>query len=79
MIRVETNLLDYFKRSSELRRNWKYVEARLSGVGPWTLPEGRQDDASRPGQPGCHRPSAAHAESLPGVDKTMSFVDFLKE
>lgn len=81
MIRVETNLLDYFKRSSELRQELEYVEARLSGVGTVDVSlKADRDDAFRdPANLAVIDRVQRHAETLPGVDKTMSFVDFLKD
>jgi len=81
MIRVETNLLDYFKASSELRQELAFVESHLSGVGTVDISlKADQADAFRnPARLAVIERLQRRAETLPGVDKTMSFVDFLKD
>lgn len=80
-IKVETNLLEYFKPSSTLRQELEYVESRLSGVGTVDISlkaQGR--DAFRdPANLAVIERVQSLAESLPGVDRTISFVDFLKD
>lgn len=80
-VKVETNLLDYFKQSSELRQELKYVETRLSGVGTVDISlKADQPDAFRdPANLAVLDRLQRRAETLTGVDKTMSFVDFLKD
>lgn len=80
-IKVETNLLDYFKQSSELRQELTYVESRLSGVGTVdiSLRAERTDAFREPANLEVIERLQRHAETLPGVDKSMSFVDFLKD
>jgi hypothetical protein len=81
LVRVETNLLDYFKRSSELRRELAYVESRLSGVGTVdiSLKADRADAFRDPANLAVIDGLQRYAESLDGVDRSMSFVDFLKD
>jgi predicted RND superfamily exporter protein len=80
-IKVETNLLEFFKSSTPLRQDLAYVESRLSGVGSL-------DISIKAHAPDAFRDPAAlrvvervqdHARTLAGVDRTMSFVDFLKD
>jgi uncharacterized protein len=80
-IKVETNLLEYFKPSSELRQELDYVESRLSGVGTVDISlKAQARDAFRdPKNLAVIERVQSFAETLPGVDRTISFVDFLKD
>lgn len=80
-IKVETNLLEYFKPSSTLRQELEYVESRLSGVGTVDISlKAQERDAFRdPANLAVIERVQSMAESLPGVDRTISFVDFLKD
>ncbi|PKN36216.1 MAG: RND transporter, partial [Deltaproteobacteria bacterium HGW-Deltaproteobacteria-20] len=80
-IRVETNLLEYFKPSSPLRQELAYVEPRLSGVGTVdiSVKAGERDALRDPARLAMIERLQAFALTLPGVDRTMSFVDFLKD
>jgi hypothetical protein len=80
-ISVETNLLEFFKESTPLRQDLHFVETRLSGVGSVDI------SLKSPERDGFKEPAAlnvidnvqAYALTLPGVDRTMSFGDFLKD
>jgi len=80
-IRVETNLLEFFKSTTPLRRDLDFVESRLSGVGSVdiSLKAGAPDAFRDPANLRTIETLQTHAESLGGVDRTMSFVDFLKD
>lgn len=80
-IRVETNLLEYFKQSSPIRQELEYVEKRLSGVGSVdiSLKATGRDAFLNPAKLEVIDQLQAFAETLPGVDRTMSFVDFMKD
>jgi predicted RND superfamily exporter protein len=80
-IKVETNLLEYFKPSSELRQELEYVESRLSGVGTVDISlKAQERDAFRdPKNLAVVERVQSLAETLTGVDRTISFVDFLKD
>lgn len=80
-IKVETNLLEYFKPSSTLRQELEYVESRLSGVGTVDISlKAQERDAFRdPANLAVIERVQSMAENLPGVDRTISFVDFLKD
>lgn len=80
-IQVETNLLDYFKRSSPIRQELEYVEKRLSGVGSVDISLMAQEtDAFRdPAKLAVIDRLQAYAETLPGVDRTISLADFMKD
>ncbi len=80
-IRVETNLLEYFKTSSPLRQELSYIEPRLSGVGSIdiSVKAGERDALRDPAKLAVIERLQEFALTLPGVDRTMSFVDFLKD
>ena len=80
-IKVETNLLEYFKRSSPIRQELEYIERRLSGVGSVdiSLKAKERDAFLNPAELELIERLQAYAEAIPGVDRTMSFVDFLKD
>lgn len=80
-IRVETNLLEYFKPSSPLRQELSYIEPRLSGVGTVdiSVKAGERDALRDPTKLAVIDRLQTFALTLPGVDRTMSFVDFLKD
>jgi predicted RND superfamily exporter protein len=80
-IRVETNLLEYFKPSSPLRQELSYIEPRLSGVGTVdiSVEAGERDALRDPAKLAVIDRLQVFALTLPGVDRTMSFVDFLKD
>lgn len=80
-IKVETNLLEFFKASTSFRQELSYIEDHLSGVGSVDISlKGPQRDTFRdPGKLALIEAIQTHAETLPGVDRTMSVVDFLKD
>ncbi|SMP63019.1 hypothetical protein SAMN06295888_11092 [Desulfonatronum zhilinae] len=80
-IQVETNLLEYFKYSSPIRQSLDFVETRLSGVGTVDVSLKSRDTEAflNPRNLVVIETIQHFAETLPHVDKTMSFVDFLKD
>lgn len=80
-IKVETNLLEFFKPTTSFRQELSYIEANLSGVGSVDISlKAHERDAFRdPANLAVIESLQRHAQSLPGVDRTMSFVDFLKD
>ena len=80
-ISVETNLLDYFKKKSPVRTSVDFVEKRLSGVGTLDISFKAQDvDAFKiPANLKIIDNFQQHIKLLKGVDKTISFVDFIKD
>lgn len=80
-IRVETNLLEYFKKKSPVRISVAFVEERLSGVGTLDISlKANQEDAFKdPVNLKVIERIQQRIESLPEVDVTMSFVDFMKD
>lgn len=80
-VRVETNFIDYFKRSDPLRTSTDFVETHLAGVSSLDIcfeadvPDGFKD-------PENLRVMNAVEEQirlLPGVDTALSLTDFLKD
>jgi predicted RND superfamily exporter protein len=80
-IKVETNLLEYFKPSSTLRQELEHVESHLSGVGTVDISlQAQERDAFRdPTNLAIVERVQSFAKTLPGVDRTISFVDFMKD
>jgi len=80
-IRVETNLIDYFKPSDTLRRSMDFVEHNLAGVSSFDIAlSAEKPDAFK--DPGLLRYVEAlqqEVEAMDGVDTSLSLVDFLKD
>jgi diguanylate cyclase (GGDEF)-like protein len=79
-IRVETNPVGYLKEDTEVKRNFNDIYQRLSGSFPINVVMGTaQADYFEDPQ---HLADIARfeefLEKLPGVDKTISFADYLK-
>jgi len=80
-VRVETNLLGFFKQSSPVRTDVDFVESHLAGVGSIDISFQAQDiDTFKdPEYLQVIDQVQQFVEKLEGVDKTVSFVDFLKD
>jgi len=80
-IRTETNLVEYFKRSSPVRTSLDFVEKTLSGVGSLDISlKAKEEDAFKePSNLRVIDTLQRHIKSLKGVDVTVSFVDFIKD
>lgn len=80
-IRVETNLIDYFKPSDPLRRSLNFVQDHLAGVGSLdvVLSAAEPDTFKEPEIWQAVEAMQKDIQSLAGVDKTLSLVDFLKD
>ena len=80
-VRVETNLIDFFKKSSPVRVSMDFVEKRLSGVGTLdiSLKADAMDTFKEPENLRLIERIQQYINALESVDKTMSFVDFLKD
>ncbi len=81
LIRVETNLIEFFKKESPVRTALDFVENRLSGVGTLDVSFKAQalDAFKQPSNLRVIERLQQYIDSLDPVDKTMSFVDFLKD
>ncbi len=79
-LRAETNPVDYFKRDTRVSRNFHDIYKDLSGSFPINVAmDSRIEDYFE--DPGHVREIARlqeFLESLPGVDKTVSFADYMK-
>ena len=78
-IQVESNPFEYFKKNIPIRRNFDDIHQKLSGSFPISvILESRQDDYFEDPQ---HISEIKHLqqyiETLPGVDKTVSFADYV--
>ncbi len=80
-LRVETNLLEFFKKKSSVRTSLDFVENRISGVSTLDVSLlGDDEDAFKyPLNLKVIERVQQHIDSIEQVDKTLSFVDFLKE
>lgn len=80
-IKVETNLLEYFKQDSEVRKDVAFVEQRLGGVGSFdiSLQAIEFEAFQQPQNLQVIDSLQMYVQSLQGVDVTLSLVDFLKD
>ncbi|MEW5910669.1 MAG: MMPL family transporter, partial [Thermodesulfobacteriota bacterium] len=80
-VRVETNLLEFFKENAPVRISLDFVEKKMSGVSTldvWF--EADKEDAFRePENLKLIEEVQEKIGALKGVDKTLSAVDFMKE
>jgi hypothetical protein len=79
-IRVETNPIGYFKEDTAVKRNFNDIYQHLSGSFPINVSMGNPeaDYFEDPAHLADIVRLQAHLEKLPGVDKTVSFADYLK-
>ncbi|MGD8343375.1 MAG: MMPL family transporter [Desulfobacterales bacterium] len=79
-IRVETNPIGYFKENTAVKQNFNDIYRHLSGSFPINVaienPEA--DYFEDPAHLADIERLQAYLEKLPGVDKTVSFADYLK-
>ncbi len=80
-IRAETNTIGYFKKKSDLRQAMNFVESRLGGVDSMdiSVTADRVDAFKDPSNLRILEAVQKYLESLPGIDGTVSFVDFIKD
>ena len=80
-IPVETNLLEFFKSSSPVRRSADFVENELAGVSTLDISFKADDPQAfkRPENLKVIQTLQNHIDTIEGVDKTLSFVDFVKD
>jgi hypothetical protein len=80
-LRVETNLIEFFKKSSPVRTSLDMVESNLAGVGSLDISFKSQDlDAFKdPRYLQVVDQVQQFVSKLDGVDKAISFVNFLKD
>lgn len=80
-IQVETNLVEYFSRSSQIRKDIDFVQDNLSGVSTLdiSVQAGARDAFIEPGNLRVLESIQEHLQTLPGVDTSISFADYIKE
>jgi predicted RND superfamily exporter protein len=80
-VRVETNVVEYFKEASPVRTSLAYVEKRLAGVGALdvSLRAAESEAFKDPANLRVIEEIQKDASRIEGVDKTISLVDFLKD
>ena len=78
-IRVETNPVGYFKENTEVKRNFNDIYKHLSGSFPINvaMEHADADYFQDPAHLADIARLQAFLEKLPGVDKTISFADYL--
>ena len=80
-IKVETNLLGYFKKKSPVRVSSDFVETHLAGISTLdiSLTALAQDEFKDPENLKIIEKIQTFLEQVDGVDKSMSFVNFIKD
>jgi hypothetical protein len=80
-ITVDTNLIEYFKKSSPVRSSMDFAEKRLSGVNSLdiSLQASEEDAFKDPANLKVIESLQNYIKSLKSVDVTISLVDFLKK
>ena len=81
LVKVETNLLHYFKPGTPVRMDTAFVEEHLSGINTLdiSLLSNSENSFKSPEALRLIEKVQAFINTLDGVDKTMSFVDFIKD
>jgi len=79
-IRVETNPVEYLKDDAAVKRNFIDIYRNLSGSFPLNVVMGQSqpDYFDKPQHLADIARMQAYLATLPGVDKTLSFADYLK-
>jgi hypothetical protein len=80
-IKVETNLLDYFKKDSPVRIATTFIEDNLAGVRTIdvSLSSEKVDTFKDPNNLKVIEKIEAYAKTLEGVDSVLSFSEFIKD
>ncbi len=80
-IKVETNLLEFFKKSSPVRQALSWVEAELSGISTLDVSLKAEDDNAflEPDNIKVIDAVQTFIKQWPGVDVVNSFADFIKD
>jgi predicted RND superfamily exporter protein len=80
-IKVETNLIEYFKANSPVRTSIGFVEKRLSGIGSFdvSLQAKEQDAFKDPKNLKVIEDIQNYIKTIKSVDVTTSFCDFIKD
>ncbi len=80
-IKVETNMIEFFKPDSPVRKATDFVETRLGGVSTFdiSLKAENEDAFKNPEMLEVVQRIQEYLESRDDVDRSLSFVDFLKD
>jgi predicted RND superfamily exporter protein len=80
-VQVETNLVEYFDRKSELRQDLDFIQNNLSGVSTLdiSIKSDTFDAFTDPENLAVIDEIQAFLHTLPGVDTSISFADYIKE
>ncbi len=80
-VQVETNLVEYFDRKSELRQDLDFIQNNLSGVSTLdiSIKSATFDAFTFPENLAVIDEIQAFLHTLPGVDTSISFADYIKE
>ena len=80
-IQVETNLVEYFRPDSLLRQDLDFVQDNLSGVSTLDISVKAEavDAFTEPKNLQILELIQQHLHTLPGVDTSISFADYIKE
>ncbi|MDX9786997.1 MAG: MMPL family transporter [Desulfobacterales bacterium] len=80
-VRVETNLIEFFKEKSPVRVALDFIEKRLAGIETMDISFKADDpDAFKyPANLLVIEKVQRYVDGLKGVDKSLSFVDFMKD
>lgn len=80
-LQVDTNLIEYFKKSSTVRMDIDFIEKHLSGVDSLDISfQASEDEAFKdPANLKVLDKIQQFVKTLPGVDVTTSLVDFVKD
>lgn len=79
-LEVETNPVGFFKEHTEIARNFRDIYRDMAGSFPVNVVVDSREESSFEDPANLRRilELQAFLEGLPGVDKTLSFVDYLK-
>ena len=80
-IRVETDIMNFFKKTSPVRSSINFVETHLTGTATLdvSFKASTLDIFKEPENLKIIESVQNHVRSLPGVEKTISLVDFIKD
>ncbi len=80
-IKIETNLLEFFKKETELRRSIDFIEENLSGVETIqiSLKQDAEDAFIDPANIKIIEAVHEYLAGIPGIDTVNSFTDFIKD
>ncbi|MDY0131683.1 MAG: MMPL family transporter [Desulforegulaceae bacterium] len=80
-ISTETNVIEYFKKNSDIQKSNQFIKENLAGLSTFDISiQGKKEDAFKePEALKVIEKIQTYMDKIKGVDKTLSFVDFLKD